>query len=115
MSFVLELITEFFRRAVPRPNIGSQLFWLMQEAGLPPPECRMECVMDGGPHSPIYEWLVETVRSLLPRMEALGITTPAVVEIDTLTERARQEAVMKRGVVIGCPMIGAFARKPFDN
>jgi 2-polyprenyl-3-methyl-5-hydroxy-6-metoxy-1,4-benzoquinol methylase len=115
MSFVLELITEFFRRAVPRPNIGSQLFWLMQEAGLPPPECRMECVMDGGPHSPLYEWLVETVRSLLPRMEALGITTPAAVEIDTLTERARQEAVTKRGVVIGCPMIGAFARKPFDN
>src|SRR5215469_9609915 len=28
-------------RAVPRPNIGSQLFWLMQEAGLPPPECRL--------------------------------------------------------------------------
>jgi hypothetical protein len=27
-----ELIVEFFRRAVPRPNIGSQLFWLMQEA-----------------------------------------------------------------------------------
>jgi len=106
-----ELITEFFRRAVPRPNVGSQLFWLMQEAGLPPPECRMECVMDGGPHSPVYEWLAETVRSLLPRMEALGITTASAVDIDTLTQRLRQEALAHRGVLIVSPIIGAFARK----
>jgi ubiquinone/menaquinone biosynthesis C-methylase UbiE len=112
ICFMQELITEFFRRAVPRPNIGSQLFWLMQEAGLPPPECRLECVMDGGPYSPIYEWVAETVRSLMPRMEALGMTAAAAANIDTLAQRLREEALEKRGVVIASPMIGAFARKP---
>ena len=112
MFWVEDIIVEFFRRATPRPNIGTQLFWLMQEAGLPPPECRLECVMDGGPYSPIYEWLAETVSSLLPRMEALGITNAAAVDSDTLPQRLRDEAVEKRGVVICPAMIGAFARKP---
>jgi len=112
LTFWQELIVEFFRRAVPRPNIGSQLFWLMQEAGLPPPECRLECVMDAGPYSPVHEWVAETVRSLLPRMEALGMTTAGAVDSDTLAQRLGEEALEKRGVVISSPMIGAFARKP---
>src|SRR5262249_41921104 len=66
MIHVIEQIVEFFRRAVPRPNIGTQLFYLMQEAGLTAPECRAEAIMDGGPHSPIYEWLAETLISLSP-------------------------------------------------
>ena len=68
--------------------------------------------MDGGPYSPVYEWLAETVRSLLPRMEALGITTASAVESDTLPQRLRQEALERRGVVIAPALIGAFARKP---
>ena len=100
------------RAGTGRPNVGTQLFWLMQEAGLSPPECRLECVMDGGPYSPVYEWLAETVRSLLPRMEALGITNAEAADCDTLAQRLREEAVAKRGVVIAPAMIGAFARKP---
>ena len=92
----MELLCECYRRSVPRPNIGTQLFWLMQVAGLPPPVCRLESVMDGGPHSPVYEWVAESVRSLLPRMEAFGITTASAVDIDTLTERLRDEAIAKR-------------------
>jgi ubiquinone/menaquinone biosynthesis C-methylase UbiE len=115
MFSVQELISEFYRRAVPRPNMGSQLFWLMQEAGLPSPECRMECVMDGGPNSPVYEWLTETLRSLLPQMDALGMTTGSTGVSETLPERLREEAMEKRGVVIIAPMIGAFARKPFNK
>jgi ubiquinone/menaquinone biosynthesis C-methylase UbiE len=112
MFRVQELICEFFRRAVARANIGRQLPLLMQDAGLPPPECRAESPIDGGPHSPLYEWMAESVRSLLPRMEALGIATAAEVDIDTLEERLRQEALDTRGFAVLSPMIGAFARKP---
>ena len=112
MYSVQELIVEYYRRAVARPNIGAQLFYLMQEAGLPSPECRAECIMDGGHNSPVYEWLTETIRSLLPGMEALGMMTGGVVS-DTLPQRLRDEAMEKRGVAIMSPMIGAYARKPF--
>jgi hypothetical protein len=60
----------------------------------------------------VYEWLTETVRSLLPGMEALGMMTGGVVN-DKLPERLREEALQKRGVAIMSPMIGAYARKPF--
>lgn len=112
MNWVEELIVEFFRRSVPKANMGTQLFHLMQEAGLPSPECRAECVTDGGPHSPVYEWLAESVRSLLPRMEALGMATANQVDIDTLAERLRRESLDTRGVTIAPLMIGAFSRKP---
>ena len=92
--------------------MGAQLFHLMQEAGLQPPECRAECAMDGGPHSPFYEWFAETVRSLLPHMERLGVTTAAEVDIDTLASRLRAEALEKRGAAMSPMIIGAFARKP---
>jgi SAM-dependent methyltransferase len=99
------------RLAFRRPDIGSQLFLLMQEAGLPPPECHMECVMGGGPDSLIYEWFVETWRSAWPRMATLGLKAPTDLRIETLTERVRAEALEHRGVLISSPMIGAFARK----
>jgi predicted O-methyltransferase YrrM len=100
-----ELIGEFFRLAVTRPNMGMQLPYLMQEAGLPPPKCQAESCIDGGPHSPFYEWLAETMRSLLPRMETLGITSTAELDIDTLEDRLRKEALETHGFAVICPMI----------
>jgi hypothetical protein len=85
---------------------------LMQEAGLPPPECRAESLIEGGSHSLLYEWLAETVRSLLPAMETLGIITAASIDIDTLEVRLRQESLDTRGFAVTSVMIGAFARKP---
>lgn len=112
MKRSLDLICGFFQKAVAHPDIGARLFRMMQDAGLPPPECRSESIIDGGPHSPVYEWIAETVRSLLPRMEALGLTTADEVEAETLEARLRLEALELRGAAIINPMIGAFARKP---
>jgi len=106
------LIHEFCRRVLPQASIGTQLPKLMQDAGLPPPQCRAEFSIDGGPHSPLYKWVAETIRSLLPRMEELGLTTATAVDIDTLEDRLRQEALDTRGFAVGGLMIGAFARKP---
>jgi ubiquinone/menaquinone biosynthesis C-methylase UbiE len=111
VSDVRDRIIEFFMRAVPRPDIGSQLFHLMQEAGLPPAECRAECVMDGGPHSPVYEWIAETVMSLAPKFEALGMKPLEDTDSESLARKMREEALQKRGVIFGPMMVGAFARK----
>jgi SAM-dependent methyltransferase len=111
MAHVIEQIVEFFRRAVPKPNIGTQLFYLMQEAGLAPPECRAEAIIDGGPHSPIYEWLAETVISLSPKFQAVGMKPFAHTDGPILTKQLREEALEKRSVILGPMIVGAFARK----
>jgi len=112
MEQASDWIVSCIGRIVPHPNMGTQLFHLMQEAGLQPPECRAECAMDGGPYSPFYEWIAETVRTLLPHMEKLAIATAAEVDIETLAGRMRTEALEKRGASMSPMMIGAFARKP---
>jgi ubiquinone/menaquinone biosynthesis C-methylase UbiE len=106
-----DLIRDFFTRALPCANMGAQLPLLMQQAGLPPPEVRSECCVDGGPHSPFYEWIAETIRSVLPRIEALGVATAAEVDIDSLEVRLRAEALETRGYAVISPMVGAFARR----
>ena len=45
-------------------------------------------------------------------MEELGLTTAAAVDIGTLEDRLRQEALETRGLAVMALMIGAFARKP---
>lgn len=107
-----QLFVDLFTRATPHADIGIRLFHLMREAGLPAPEARAECPVDGGPDSPFYEWIGETARSILPRVEALGIATAAEVDIDTLADRLREEALAARGGMVGPMMVGAFARKP---
>jgi SAM-dependent methyltransferase len=111
VNFAMSTIVEFFRRAVPRPNIGTQLFSLMQQVGLPPPECRAECIIDGGPHSPVYEWIAETVISLSSGFAAVGMPPLSDHDRDTLAERMRNETLDTKGVALSPILIGAFARK----
>ncbi len=109
----MELVRQFAVCAVPRPDIGLQLPRLMQDVGLPPPECRCDCVMDGGPYSPVYEWIAETVRTVLPGIVKFGFATAEEVDIDTLEQRLRQEAAETKAFVLAWPLVDAFARKPF--
>jgi SAM-dependent methyltransferase len=107
-----QLFVDLFTRATPHADIGIRLFHLMQEAGLPAPEARAECPVDGGPDSPFHEWFAETTRSILPKLEALGIATAADVDIETLADRLRDEAVSAHAGIVGPMMVAAFARKP---
>jgi SAM-dependent methyltransferase len=111
MTRIADTFTEFFTRAVPCANVGAQLPHLLHLAGLTTPECRAESIVSGGPHSPFYEWFVETFRSLQPRMKAIGMTVPDV-DLDLLPGLLRAEAVEKGAFTSGPLMYGAFARKP---
>jgi SAM-dependent methyltransferase len=111
MNPIINAITEFCTRAMPRANIGMQLPHLLQLAGLSTPECRAESIVSGGPHSLFYEWFVETFRTLQPRMKAIGMTVPEV-DLDQLPGLLRAEAVEKGAFTSGPLMYGAFARKP---
>ena len=104
-------MTDLFCRGTPQANMGMRLFHLMAEAGLQQPNCRSECLIDGGPDSTFYEWFAETVRSVIPKLEALGLTRAAELEPDTLAERMREEAISRRGCLATPPIVSAFAHK----
>jgi hypothetical protein len=54
--------------------------------------------------------LAATVRSLLPIAERLGVATAAEVDIDSLADRLRREAVDRNACLMPPPLVGAWTR-----
>jgi SAM-dependent methyltransferase len=108
---VMRIFREFFAKAA-HGNMGMQLFHLAAEAGFAAPNCMAEHPIDGGAASPFYVWVAESLRSILPRAEALGLARAADFDMDTLASRLEQETVTHNASFPAPVMIGCFARKP---
>jgi ubiquinone/menaquinone biosynthesis C-methylase UbiE len=108
-------ITAVFERAGLPVRAGALLYTWFLEAALPIPECRLEFLVEGGENSLYYEWLAETMRSLMPKMVALGILPPDTMDLDTLRVDLRREAANTRRPLIVGPMGAAFVRTPIHS
>jgi ubiquinone/menaquinone biosynthesis C-methylase UbiE len=104
-------IVETYTRVGIEPNMGSRLFGVFGKAGLEPTLIGRFRV-EGGPDSRAYEFLAETVRSLAPRMEELGVATAEEIGVDTLAERVRAEALANDTCFFFPRLVGAYARLP---
>src|ERR1700730_12858460 len=54
----------------------------LHDAGLMRPTIFCETPVGAGPDSPLYGWMVRTLRSVLPQLEKIGAATAAEVDID---------------------------------
>ena len=91
-------------------STGLHLHTLYEQAALPTPELRLEGAISAGADLPHARWLAETVQTLLPVMQQLGIVTPADVEIETLTDRLVAEAAESGGTACGIALVCAWSR-----
>jgi ubiquinone/menaquinone biosynthesis C-methylase UbiE len=91
-------------------NMGTRLYAAYLEAGLLAPELRLEAPIGGGPDWPGYGYVAETLRSLLPMLERMTGLDPDEVQIDTLADRMREDAVSGARVQMLPIVIGAWAR-----
>ena len=99
-----------FQAAGADPQMGLKLFATFRAAGLPSPELETTRFLGGGPDFLAYSQGTMVLRSLLPLIVARGIATADEIDIDTLEERIRAEAVAGGGV-ISMPMhVGARTR-----
>jgi ubiquinone/menaquinone biosynthesis C-methylase UbiE len=104
-------IVEAFKRAGVETSMGSRLYSIYKQAGLAEPQMISGGRVEGSPQSQIYEWLAETVRSLLPMIEKTGVATKDEVDVDTLADRLRAEVAGKGAVAHSPIFVGAWARK----
>ena len=95
----------------PEMRMGTKLFRTYLEAGLPAPQLLVEAAAGGGPDWPGYEYVAETLRSLLPALQKMAGLDPEKVEIDTLAERMRADVTKVQGIHMLPLMFGAWARK----
>lgn len=106
------LIAETFRRAGFWPDLGLHLTRLFLDAGLPWPTIEAEVPVGGRPGSFMYQWMTETLRSLLPRIEQFGLANASELALDTLAARMEAEAVASQSQISGPLQFGAWSRKP---
>ena len=92
--------------------MGRQLHGSYLTAGLPAPTMREEAIVGGGPGFAGYAWLAGIARGLGPLMDKLEIATTRQLDLDTLAERVRDDAVARGAVVWGPALIDAYARRP---
>jgi ubiquinone/menaquinone biosynthesis C-methylase UbiE len=105
-------IIQAFHRAGAELQMGSKLYSTFLEAGLSDPQMRYEAIVAGGPESPIYEFVADVVRALLPMLVKFGIATAEDVGIETLADRLGTEIVSRRGVARSPALVAAWTRKP---
>lgn len=107
-STTLNKLSDTFRRAGLEPDTGSQLYSLFQRAGLSQPQMIAGSRVEGGPNSEVYSYFVETVRNMLPLMIKVGVATSQEIEIESFTERLRDEIIGLGGIIITPPLISAW-------
>jgi hypothetical protein len=105
-------IQETFRRARLELDMGSKLYSTFRRAGLRGPQMLLGACVEVGPDSAGYEFLAQTVRSVLPLMERFGVVSADVVGIDTLASRLRDEVLTMECVIQFPSLIGAWAYTP---
>ncbi|MBT8337936.1 MAG: class I SAM-dependent methyltransferase [Gemmatimonadetes bacterium] len=91
---------------------GLRLREIMLAAGLPSPSLRFHAHLEGGSDSSWYAFIEESVRSMLPQAERLGIEGFTEMEVDGLADALRAETVAANGVLVGWPVVAAWSRVP---
>ena len=104
------LIRMAFSSALPHYDAGDRLIQHFCDAGLPQPDLFCETYVWGGSDAPHYTWMVDTLRSLLPQLERIGIVMADSIGIETLEVRFREAVVAARSQVSGPSQICAWAR-----
>ncbi|MCW5716767.1 MAG: methyltransferase domain-containing protein [Bauldia sp.] len=105
----LNLITTVYRRGGMEPDMGSRLFAEFRAAGLDP-AITGDCRVEAGPNSHAYDYLADSLRSLLPSMVEHGLATALEMDVDTLADRLRAESLARDLCFIFPLTVGAWAR-----
>ncbi len=98
-----------FERSGAHLEMGMDLYKAFVEAGLPEPTLHFEAPMGGPEDWPGYEYLENSFRSLVPLLEAYGITTAEALDVDTLAERIQAEVAAAKRPIMLPPHITAYA------
>jgi ubiquinone/menaquinone biosynthesis C-methylase UbiE len=103
-------ILEAFGAAGAEANMGAKLYRTYLRAGLPHPAMISAAPVQVGPESPGYGIMAQVVRSLLPVIERHATATAAEIDIDTLADRLRDDALANERVAFMPRVVGAWAR-----
>jgi ubiquinone/menaquinone biosynthesis C-methylase UbiE len=111
----IQWIAQTFTCIGAEARTGSRLAQIFEEAGLPAPRMVLHARVERGPDSPLYQFVAQMTRVMLPLMQRTGVATAEEVGVETLAERVREEAVALDATLVTPPFIGAWTRIPLNE
>jgi ubiquinone/menaquinone biosynthesis C-methylase UbiE len=111
-SAAVALLDATGARAGVNLEMGPGLHRAFLEAGLPAPRMRLE--MELGCDPDLTRWLSDALRSVLPRIEEMGIDREALGDFDTLQGRLQNEVTNSNTVVPWIGLVAAWVPRPAE-
>ena len=81
---------------------------VFQSAGLPLPNMRFEAVMDPRPDSPLYDYVGDTISSILPKALEYGIPNAADLDPASIPAKIRAELNAVGYAMLVAPTVHAW-------
>jgi ubiquinone/menaquinone biosynthesis C-methylase UbiE len=106
----LDWVRQAFSRANLPLDIASRVWRVFEQAGLTQSSMFARQNIEASPPSVASRYIAETVRSLLPTMERLGVATAEQVNIETLAERLQEAAAEQHATVLSPLAVGTWSR-----
>jgi SAM-dependent methyltransferase len=91
-------------------HAGGRLRSTFVASGLLDPATRMEALVAGGEHSVYYEYVEQSVRSMLPEARRLGIGGFGEESVQGLARQLRNEVTGVDGSLLAWPVVAAWSR-----
>lgn len=98
------------RAGAPHCEAAATMISYFADADLPQPGLFCERPVGGGANSLFYRWATEAVQGVLPHLVRLGVASEENVQLATLEQRLRSEAVQKRAQLLGPTQLCAWAQ-----
>jgi ubiquinone/menaquinone biosynthesis C-methylase UbiE len=104
-------ISESLQRAGARIDMGMHLYHTYRDAGFVETGTSSSHLSGCGVSPEMINYFVETLRSMLPKIEQYGIATREEVQIDTMADRMEVAARATDPQWVGTRYVSAWARK----
>ena len=108
-------VIEVFERSGAHIDMGFDLYRAFVDAGLPEPVLEGTALGGGSAGWPGYQYIADSVQSVLPLLEEYGIATSEEVDVKTLPERLRKEVVAAKSPIFLPMNVTAWTRLTMDS
>ncbi|MGB8207755.1 MAG: methylase, partial [Mycobacterium sp.] len=105
-----DTIIETFTSMGLDPTFAATMPALFRQARLSTPQLALGAPIGRAEHTELIPFVVETLRSLLPAREKLGLDSGEFADPDALLSRLREEVAAAGGVATTLAMITAWSR-----
>lgn len=104
-----------FNQSGAHADLAFRLYRTYIDAGLPEPHLEYTALAGGWPGWPGYQYVADSIQSVLPLLEHFGIATAEEADVETIGQRLRADVVATKSPIVLPMTVMAWTRLPVDS